>query len=63
MNKEYYDSIDRMEKSNVSRDFVLGWAAGYLGKCVGLNDVQAAKDGAGFGFDPGADCVAGNGRS
>ena len=31
MNREYYDSIDRMEKHNVSRDFVLGWAAGYLG--------------------------------
>jgi hypothetical protein len=31
MNTQYYESIELLEKSNVSREFVLGWAAGYLG--------------------------------
>ncbi len=30
MNEEYYAAIDKMEKANVSRDYVVGWASGYL---------------------------------
>ncbi|NOZ54520.1 MAG: hypothetical protein GXP08_15545 [Gammaproteobacteria bacterium] len=30
MNNEYYESIDKMEKANVSREYVVGWASGYL---------------------------------
>lgn len=30
MNEEYYSAISNMEKANVSRDYVVGWASGYL---------------------------------
>jgi len=30
MNSEYYESIDKMEKANVSREYMVGWASGYL---------------------------------
>ena len=29
--KLYYESIDRMEKLGVSRDYILGWIGGYMG--------------------------------
>lgn len=30
MNEVYYETIDKMEKANVSRDYVVGWASGFL---------------------------------
>lgn len=30
MNEDYYAAIDKMEKANVSREYVVGWASGYL---------------------------------
>jgi len=30
MNDVYYETIDKMEKANVSREYVVGWASGYL---------------------------------
>lgn len=30
MNEDYYSAIDKMEKANVSREYVVGWASGYL---------------------------------
>jgi len=30
MNQDYYAAIDKMEKANVSREYVIGWASGYL---------------------------------
>jgi len=30
MNSDYYESIDKMEKAKVSRDYIVGWASGYL---------------------------------
>ncbi|WP_455222476.1 Alvin_2107 family globule sulfur oxidation protein [Kaarinaea lacus] len=30
MNTEYYESIDKMEKAKVSREYIVGWASGYL---------------------------------
>lgn len=30
MNTEYYEAINKMEKANVSREYVVGWASGYL---------------------------------
>ncbi|HEC19182.1 MAG TPA: hypothetical protein ENI97_07545 [Gammaproteobacteria bacterium] len=30
MNEDYYAAIDKMEKANVSRDYIVGWASGYL---------------------------------
>ena len=30
MSNTYYEAIDRMEKSGVDPDYILGWASGYL---------------------------------
>lgn len=30
MNQDYYAAIDKMEKANVSREYLIGWASGYL---------------------------------
>ena len=30
MNEEYYAAIDKMEKANVSREYIVGWASGFL---------------------------------
>ena len=30
MDKFYYDAIDRMQKLNVDRHFLLGWVGGYM---------------------------------
>jgi len=30
MNEEYYAAIDKMEKANVAREYIVGWASGYL---------------------------------
>ncbi len=31
MNSNYYDTISKLEESNISRDYILGWASGFLG--------------------------------
>lgn len=30
MNNVYYQTIDKMEQANVSREYVVGWASGFL---------------------------------
>jgi len=30
MNQTYYEQIDRMEKQGVHRDYIIGWASGFL---------------------------------
>jgi len=30
MNSFYYSAIDKMEKAGVNRDYIVGWASGYL---------------------------------
>lgn len=30
MNQTYYQTIDKMEKTNVSREYINGWACGFL---------------------------------
>jgi len=30
MQKDYYEAIDRMEKQSVDREYINGWASGYL---------------------------------
>lgn len=30
MNQDYYAAIDKMEKAKVSREYIVGWASGYL---------------------------------
>ncbi|MDH3281447.1 MAG: hypothetical protein OEQ18_10005 [Gammaproteobacteria bacterium] len=29
MDKTYYDTVDRLEKAGVDRDYILGWIGGY----------------------------------
>lgn len=31
MPNTYYQTIDRLEKENISREYILGWASGFLG--------------------------------
>jgi len=30
MDKRYYDTIDKLEKMNIDREYILGWIGGYL---------------------------------
>ena len=30
MDNFYYEAIDKMEKADVQRDYIVGWASGYL---------------------------------
>jgi hypothetical protein len=30
MNNLYYQTIDKMEKAKVSREYIVGWASGFL---------------------------------
>ncbi|MDH3638200.1 MAG: hypothetical protein OES09_07015 [Gammaproteobacteria bacterium] len=30
MDKTYYDTVDRLEKAGVDRDYILGWIGGYM---------------------------------
>lgn len=30
MNKSYYEAIDKMEKANVKKEYINGWASGFL---------------------------------
>lgn len=30
MNQTYYETIDKMEKQGVDREYINGWASGYL---------------------------------
>lgn len=31
MSNPYYETIGKLEKDNISRQYILGWASGYLG--------------------------------
>ncbi len=30
MNKNYYETVDKLEKMKVDREYILGWIGGYL---------------------------------
>jgi len=30
MDKVYYDTVDKMEKDGVNREYMIGWMSGYL---------------------------------
>ncbi len=30
MSSQYYETIDKMEKSGVDKEYILGWAGGFL---------------------------------
>jgi hypothetical protein len=31
MSNPYYETISKLEEDNISRQYILGWASGYLG--------------------------------
>ncbi len=31
MDKTYYETVDKLEKMGVDREYILGWMGGYLG--------------------------------
>ena len=31
MNKLYYETVDKLEKMNIDREYIQGWIGGYLG--------------------------------
>ncbi len=31
MNKQYYETVDQLEKMKVDREYIQGWIGGYLG--------------------------------
>ena len=31
MTNTYYETISKLEQQNIARDYILGWASGYLG--------------------------------
>ncbi|HEC13163.1 MAG TPA: hypothetical protein ENI80_07920 [Acidiferrobacteraceae bacterium] len=30
MNQTYYDQLDKMEKAGINREYIVGWATGFL---------------------------------
>lgn len=58
MNDVYYETIDKMEKENVSRDYVVGWASGYLQNPK--REEQRVNEAYDAGYDDGAEKNAGN---
>ena len=49
MSNEYYNTISRLEQDNVSNNYILGWASGFLGNPVieeqrMTDDYQAGYD-------------------
>ena len=58
MNSEYYDSINKMEKANVSRDYIVGWASGYLQNP--MREEQRVTDAYEAGYNDGSEKKADN---
>jgi len=58
MNSEYYDSINKMEKENVSRDYIVGWASGYLQNP--MREEQRVTDAYEAGYNDGSEKKADN---
>ena len=58
MNSEYYDSIDKMEKANVTRDYIVGWASGYLQNP--MREEQRVTDAYEAGYNDGTEKKADN---
>ena len=51
MEQVYYETVDKLEKMGVDRDYILGWIGGYLGNPKREEQrVTAAYD---AGFDDG----------
>lgn len=52
MNPMYYQTIDKMEKAKVSRDYIIGWASGFLGNPK--REEQRLNEAYEAGYDDGA---------
>ena len=53
MEKDYYETIDRMEKQAVDREYINGWASGYLHNPK--REVQRINDAYAAGYTDGWD--------
>ncbi len=58
MNKEYYDAIDKMENAGAERDYIVGWASGYLHNPQ--REEQRVTDAYSAGYNDGKEKNAGN---
>jgi len=58
MNEDYYAAIDKMEKANVSREYIVGWASGFL-QNPKLEE-QRVNDAYAAGYTDGEEKNAGN---
>ena len=58
MNDVYYKTIDKMEKDKVSREYVVGWASGYLQNPK--REEQRVNEAYDAGYDDGAEKNADN---
>ena len=58
MNSDYYDSIDKMEKAKVSREYIVGWASGYLQNP--MREEQRVTDAYEAGYNDGTEKNADN---
>jgi hypothetical protein len=52
MNSMYYQTIDKMEKAKVSREYIVGWASGFLHNPK--REEQRVTDAYEAGYDDGA---------
>jgi hypothetical protein len=51
MNKDYYDTVDRLEKLGVNREYVVGWMSGYLGNPI--REEQRVNEAYNVGYEDG----------
>ena len=58
MNEDYYAAIDKMEKAKVSREYIVGWASGFLNNPK--VEEQRVNDAYEAGYTDGEEKNAGN---
>jgi hypothetical protein len=51
MNERYYETVDRLEKMGVTREYIVGWMTGYLGNPV--REEQRVTDAYTAGYEDG----------
>ena len=58
MNEDYYAAIEKMEQANVSREYIIGWASGFLQNPK--REEQRVNDAYEAGFEDGGSKNDGN---
>ena len=53
MNSTYYETIDKLEKQGVDREYIQGWAGGFLGNP--LREVQRLTEAYEAGYADGSE--------